>query len=64
MGMSTTQEVITARHMGLPCFAISIITDLGIEGKIEYVSHDIVQKAAEQSESKMTLLMTELIKKI
>ncbi len=64
VGMSTTQEVITARHMGLPCFAISIITDLGIEGKIEYVSHDIVQKAAEQSESKMTLLMTELIKKI
>ena len=64
VGMSTTQEVITARHMSLPCFAISIITDLGVEGKIEFVSHELVQKAAEQSEAKMSNLMTELITRI
>ena len=28
--MSTTPEVIVARHMNLPCFAISVITDLGV----------------------------------
>ena len=58
--MSTVPEVIAARHMGLSCFAVSIISDLGVEGKIEYVTHEIVQKAAAESESKMTQIMTEL----
>jgi len=61
VGMSTTPEVITARHMNLPCFAVSIITDLGVEGKIEYTTHDSVQVAAEHSERKMTSVMKELI---
>ena len=30
VGMSTVQEVITAVHLGLPVFALSVITDLGI----------------------------------
>jgi len=64
VGMSTAPEVIAARHMGLSCFAVSIISDLGVEGKIEYVTHEIVQKAAAESESKMTRLMTELIEEI
>ena len=61
VGMSTTQEVIIARHMNLPCFAVSIITDLGIEGKIEYTTHESVQAEAAKTESRMTALMTELI---
>ncbi len=61
VGMSTVPEVIVARHMFLPCFAVSIITDLGIEGKIEYTTHESVKAAAEHSESKMTVIMTELI---
>lgn len=61
VGMSTVPEVIVARHMGLPCFAISIITDLGVEGKIEYTTHEIVQREAEKAEARMTILMTELI---
>lgn len=61
VGMSTTPEVIVARHMNLPCFAVSIITDLGVEGKIEYTTHESVQKEAEKAESKMTTIMTELI---
>ncbi len=64
VGMSTVPEVIAARHMGLSCFAVSIISDLGVEGKIEYVTHEIVQKAAAESESKMTKIMTELIEEI
>ncbi|MBL4753018.1 MAG: purine-nucleoside phosphorylase [Flavobacteriales bacterium] len=61
VGMSTVPEVITARHMGIPCFAISIITDLGVPGKIVKVTHEDVQKVAEEAEPKMTLIMKELI---
>jgi purine-nucleoside phosphorylase len=61
VGMSTTPEVIIARHMGLPCFAVSIITDLGVEGKIEYTTHESVQKEAAKTEARMTALMTEMI---
>jgi purine-nucleoside phosphorylase len=61
VGMSTVTEVIVARHMGLPCFAVSIITDLGFEGKIEYTTHETVQREAEKAEARMTTLMTELI---
>jgi purine-nucleoside phosphorylase len=61
VGMSTVPEVIVARHMNLPCFAVSIITDLGVEGKIEYTTHESVQSAAEKTESRMTTLMTEMI---
>jgi purine-nucleoside phosphorylase len=61
VGMSTTPEVIVARHMNLPCFAVSIITDLGIEGKIEYTTHESVQKEAEKAEARMTTIMTEMI---
>ena len=64
VGMSTVPEVIAARHMRIPCFAISIITDLGVPGKIVKVTHEDVQRAAEKSEPHMTLLMRELISKI
>jgi purine-nucleoside phosphorylase len=61
VGMSTTPEVIVARHMGVPCFAVSVITDLGVEGKIEYTTHESVQNAAEKTEARMTVLMTDII---
>jgi purine-nucleoside phosphorylase len=61
VGMSTAPEVIIARHMGLACFAVSIITDLGVEGKIGYTTHEIVQREAEKAEARMTTIMTELI---
>jgi purine-nucleoside phosphorylase len=64
VGMSTVPEVIIARHMGIPCFAISIITDLGVPGKIVQVTHEEVQKVAAKAETKMTLIMKELIAQI
>jgi len=61
VGMSTVPEVIVARHMEIPTFAISIITDLGVPGKIKKVSvQDVIQVASSQ-EPKMTLIMKELI---
>jgi len=47
--------------MNVPVFAVSIITDLGVDGKIEYTTHESVQEAAEHSEEKMTMIMKELI---
>lgn len=61
VGMSTTPEVIIARHMNLPCFAVSVITDLGVEGKIEYTTHESVQTEAARTEGRMTTIMTEMI---
>lgn len=61
VGMSTTPEVILARHMNLPVFAVSIITDLGIEGKIAYTTHKSVLDEAAKTEDQMTIIMTDLI---
>lgn len=61
VGMSTTPEVIVARHMNLPVFAVSIITDLGVEGKIAYTTHQSVLDEAAKTEELMTALMTEMI---
>jgi purine-nucleoside phosphorylase len=59
--MSTVPEVIVARHSGIPCFAVSIITDLGIDGKIVEVSHEEVQKVAAEAEPRMTTIIRELL---
>ena len=64
VGMSTVPEVIVARHMGIPCFAISIITDLGVEGKIEETSLEDVIEVANRQEPKMTIIMKELIARV
>jgi len=64
VGMSTVPEVIVARHMGIPCFAISIITDLGVPGKIHEVSLQDVIDVANRQEPQMTLIMRELISRI
>ena len=61
VGMSTVPEVQVARHMGIPCFAVSIITDLGVEGQVVEVSHDEVVDVANKAEPKMTLIIKELI---
>jgi purine-nucleoside phosphorylase len=63
VGMSTVPEVIVARHSGMEVFAISVITDLGIKGKIIEVSHEEVQRAANEAQPKMTTIMRELIQR-
>jgi len=62
VGMSTVPEVIVARHCGIRVFGISVITDLGVEGKIVEISHEEVQKAAMAAEPKMMQIFRELVK--
>ena len=61
VGMSTVQEVIVAVHMGLPCFAISVITDVGIREEENVITHEEVLHAAKDAEPKLTHIFKELV---
>ena len=62
VGMSTTPEVIAARHMRLPVFAMSVITDEGLSGV--KASHESVQIEGAKAAKKMTYLFIEILKNI
>ena len=64
VGMSTVPEVIAAKHMGMTCFGVSVVSDLGVPGKIVEVTHEMVQEVASAAEPKMTVIMTELIESL
>ena len=64
VGMSTVPEVIVARHCGMRVFGISIITDLGVEGKIVEVTHEEVQKAANAVQPLMAEIFRSIIARI
>ncbi len=61
VGMSTVPEIIVARHMDMRCFGISIITDLGVPGRIVEISHEDIQKVAAAAEPDMTNIIKELV---
>lgn len=63
VGMSTVPEVIVAHHCGIRVFGMSVITDIGVEGKIVEVSHEEVQKAADAVQPKMAEIMREMIRR-
>ena len=62
--MSTVPEVIVARHSGMRCFGISIITDLGGENIHTEVSHEEVQQAAQSVEAPLARLITEFVARL
>jgi purine-nucleoside phosphorylase len=64
VGMSTIPEVIVARHAGMTCFGISIITDSGVPGHIVEISHEEVQQVASEAEPKMTRIIADLVASI
>ncbi|MBK0382342.1 purine-nucleoside phosphorylase [Pedobacter sp. SD-b] len=61
VGMSTVPEVIVANHMGLPVFAISVLTDEGFPQDLQPVSVEEIIKIASEAEPKLTAILKELI---
>jgi purine-nucleoside phosphorylase len=59
-GMSTVPEVIAARHVGLRCLGISVVTNMaaGIGGRID---HDDVLSVGAEAEPRLAALLRELI---
>jgi len=61
VGMSTVPEVIVGVHMGIKCFALSVITDLCYPEALEPVSIEKIIQAATIAEPKMTALIKKMI---
>jgi purine-nucleoside phosphorylase len=64
VGMSTVPEVIVAKHGGMRVFAVSIITDLGVEGHVEKITHEEVLQAAKEATPKLASLVATLVERI
>ncbi|HXD78390.1 MAG TPA: purine-nucleoside phosphorylase [Puia sp.] len=64
VGMSTVQEVIAARHIGMSVFAVSVVTDLGIREEDNIITHEEVLAAAAAAEPKLTALFKGMIKEM
>jgi purine-nucleoside phosphorylase len=65
VGMSTTPEVVVARHMDVRVFAISVISDIGYPfDRADHVSHAFVLEKAAEAEPKMTKIIIELLHQI
>jgi purine-nucleoside phosphorylase len=61
MGMSTVPEVIVANHMGLPCCAISVLTDDCDPDNLKPANISEIIEIAGKAEKKLTKLYVELI---
>ncbi|MES2458392.1 MAG: purine-nucleoside phosphorylase [Bacteroidota bacterium] len=61
VGMSTVPEVIVANHMGIPVFAISVLTDEGFPEVLEPVSLEEILETARKAEPTMTKILSQLI---
>ena len=64
VGMSTVPEVIVAYNANMKVLAFSIITDLGVLGKIVEITHEEVQIAAKIAQPKMALIMREILQRV
>ena len=66
VGMSTTPEVIVARHSSIPVFGMSVITDVAhATDDDDYVTDgEAIVKAADAAADKMTVIFKKLIEQL
>lgn len=61
VGMSTVPEVIAARHMGLECLAMSVITDECQPDRLVPVSHAEIVAAANAAEPHLAAILGDVV---
>ncbi|MBN1157863.1 MAG: purine-nucleoside phosphorylase [Bacteroidales bacterium] len=64
VGMSTVPEVIAANHMGLPCAAVSVLTDECDPDNLQAADINDIIKTAGRAEVHLNKLFTGLIKEL
>ena len=62
VGMSTVPEVLVANHMGLPCAAVSVVTDDCDPDNLKEINIEEIIAVAGKTEPLLITLYTELIK--
>ena len=61
VGMSTVPEIIVARHMGMECFGMSVITNSTASPELIKTNHTEVQDIGNTAQPRMTALFREII---
>ena len=61
VGMSTVQEVIAARHMGIRCLGISVVTNMAAGVLPLKIDHESVLEVGAQAAGALTSLLRELV---
>ncbi len=61
VGMSTTPEVITARHLHMRCLAVSVLTDECDPDNLHPVTLDEIITVAQSADEKLSLLFKKIV---
>lgn len=64
VGMSTVPEVIAARHMGIRCMALSVITDECLPDALEPIDVDAAMQAAADARPKLSRIMKGVVREV
>jgi purine-nucleoside phosphorylase len=64
VGMSTTTEVIAARHMGMRVLGLTAITDMATGEQVLPVTHDEVIATAREIEPKFIRLVRRIVREL
>ena len=64
VGMSTIPEILVARHMGMECFGISVITNSTAKPEHIQTSHAEVQDVGNAAQPRLSALLKEIISQL
>lgn len=64
VGMSTVQEVVAARHMGLRVLGLSLVTNFAAGIAMQPLTHEEVLEAGAQAQDKLVRLLRSLVQRL